>query len=105
MVTPFIFLKDSENKVSAMLIKIPKVNSVCLFEYEDASYSYIDVLNLKVLRPKFIKTIGWLRRVEKDFIDIGLIVLINEDGDIIKYERGLVVPIRAVNRIKLLYEK
>lgn len=77
------------------------INNICLVTYEDAAYSYIDVVKNNMLKPKHIKTIGKIRRITDEFIDIGMVWFENTN----KYQNGIILPINSIINIEQIFTK
>lgn len=75
------------------------IGKTCLIKYEDASYSYLDIIKKNIGCPKPIITIGKLRRVDEKFIDLGFSW--TEDD---KFYGGVIIPKKAIIDIKVLNE-
>lgn len=68
-------------------------NKICIVEYEDASYSYVDLVKKKIPMPKPIISIGKIRRVTDNLLDLGLVW---SESKTDKYFYGLIIPKKSI---------
>lgn len=69
-----------------------------MIQYEDATYSYSDLIKKKIPMPGLVSSIGMIKRVEDTFVDMA----ISWDKKDKKCLLGLVIPRKAIRKIKLL---
>lgn len=86
----FIMAKNKGEKL--------KVGVLYKIEYEDASYTFFDIEKENILPPNPIISVGKLRRINQDFIDIGLKWSADDD----KFFEGIVIPIKSIVSFKKL---
>lgn len=72
-----------------------KIGKTYVIRYQDASYSYVDIVKKNLLPPKNVVSIGKIRRIEKDFIDLGTTWLKSEE----KYFDGIIIPRDSILKI------
>lgn len=72
------------------------LNKKCKITYEDAHYSYDDIDLQKFKVPEAVVSIGTVRRITDELIDISPVQ--NENMSL----KGIVIPIKAVKEIIIL---
>ncbi|MEK7185299.1 MAG: hypothetical protein AAB726_01625 [Patescibacteria group bacterium] len=75
-----------------------KVGVLYEIEYQDASYTFFDIEKENILPPSPIISIGKLRGINQNFIDIGL----KWSADDNKFFEGIVIPIKSIVSFKKL---
>lgn len=81
-----------------------KIDGLYAVKYKDAAYSYVDLLKKKISIPKSILSVGRIRRIEPEFIDLGIswIKPTESRDDKIEYCQGIVIPTQTIVSIKKL---
>lgn len=74
-----------------------ETDRICLIEYEDAFYSYIDISKENTPLPKSILVIGRVRRISDDLVDVGFEWQDAASGPI--YAGGCVIPQKAIKKV------
>lgn len=75
-------------------------NKICIVEYKDATYSYVDLIKKKISMPKPIISIGKIRRVTNKLLDLGLVW---SELKTDKYFYGLIIPKKSVISVSELF--
>lgn len=75
-------------------------SKICIVEYKDATYSYVDLIKKKIPMPKPIISIGKIRRVTDKILDLALIW---QESDKDKYFYGLIIPKKSIIKATELF--
>ncbi len=80
--------------------KNTQIGDIYMVTYEDASYSYQDIVKENNIVPGLVVSIGKVRRAEDSFLDLEMIWVEGKDKNI----KGIIIPKKAILKIEKLRE-